>query len=121
MSKTSLRFALLISGFLVLSVRTFGPGVDYRSISEQEKGGQSDNLAFSVSDHNETHAFLSSSKEDITSQYSQHKIKLYIAHSFTGIKLNYRYTHILYQSVLAHSYILGSTSALRAPPSYLFS
>ena len=115
MSKTFLRFTLLL-GLLVFSARVAEP-ISVPSVSHLvDKKTASESLSFSVCDQNDTHAFLSSPKEDGSTQFSQQKTKFIYAHASPGVKLNYRFIHILYQSVLAHSFILGGTTALRAPP-----
>ncbi len=115
MLKTSLRLTLFL-GLWLASAPLIGSVDSSPSAPDVKPNPTSGNLAFSVSDHSESLAFLSSGKEDISPQYNQHKIKLLFPHAFQGIKLNYRFIHFLYQSVLAHSYILGRTTALRAPP-----
>ncbi len=121
MFNTFLRITLLCCGLVFFS----GLSVSTEKLSvfpiNQEKQTAHGNLSFSVSDQDDPHAFLSSSKEDVTGQFSQQKIKFFSASSYATAKINYRFTHVFYQEVLAHSYILGRTSAFRAPPSSLFS
>jgi hypothetical protein len=121
MYHTSIRNLFLVCGLIFFSGLSVSSEKLNVSPITQEKQTGHENLSFSVCDQGDTHAFLSSSKEDVTGQFSQHKIKFFSASSYATVKINYRYTHVFYQSVLAHSYILGRTSALRAPPSSLFS
>lgn len=121
MQYTLLRITFLYFGLSFFSGLSVSSEKVYVSPINQEKQTGHENLSFSVCDQDDPHAFLSSSKEDVTGQFSQQKIKFISASSYATVKINYRYNHVFYQSVLAHSYILGRTSALRAPPSSLFS
>lgn len=121
MYNTLLRIIFICCGLVFFSGLSVSSETTSVPPNRQDTRPSHENLSFSVSDQNDPHAFLSSSKEDVTGQFSQQKIKFISASSYATAKINYRYTHVFYQNVLAHSYILGRTSALRAPPDYLFS
>lgn len=121
MNNTFLRIASLCFCLVFFSGLTVSSEKLNVSPITQEKQPGHENLSFSVCDQGDTHAFLSSSKEDVTGQFSQQKIKFITPNSLSTTKINYRYFHVFYQSVLAHSYILGRTSALRAPPYFSLS
>lgn len=121
MNNLFLRIAFLCFGLVFFSGLSVSTEKSFTIPISHEKGTTRGNLSFSVCDQDDPHAFLSSSKEDVTGQFSQQKIKFISASSYAIAKINYRYTHVFYQAVLAHSYILGRTSALRAPPNLLFS
>lgn len=116
MKNKLLRITLFLCGLLIFSGISLAPEAVSGLSSDKNENSTLDDLSFSVYNQSDTHAFLCSPKEDLTAQYHQHKIKFLCASLYLSAIINYRYSRLYYQSVLAHSFILGRTTALRAPP-----
>jgi hypothetical protein len=120
MHNTFFRTIFLLLGFVVFSAVSIA-SEEISLPSAPKTSSPSDELSYSVYDQNEPHFFLSSSKEDVTGQFSHQKVKFISPNFFPTAKINYRYTHVFYQNVLSRSFVLGRTTALRAPPTFLLS
>lgn len=67
-------------------------------------------------DHTYDHVLISTQKEDLTTQWSNQKLKFIAPPCLLNGSLSYKTFRFIYQSLIAHSYILGDTPSLRAPP-----
>lgn len=121
MNNKFLRIAFLVFGLVIFSGLSLAPETRPEPSSDKNTNSSLDDLSFSVCDQNDSHAFLTSPKEDLSVQYNQHKVKFFSASLYQSAIINYRFTHLFYQSVLARSFTLGRTTALRAPPSFFIS
>lgn len=72
-------------------------------------------------DHTYDHVLISTQKEDLTTQWSNQKLKFIAPPCLLNGSLSYKTFRFIYQSLIAHSYILGDTPSLRAPPSFFIS
>ncbi|MBX7151006.1 hypothetical protein K1X84_05160 [bacterium] len=72
-------------------------------------------------DHTYDHFFISSQKEDLTTQWSNQKFKFNAPPNWHCGQLSYKTFRFIYKSLIIHTFILGDTPSLRAPPSFLLS
>ena len=107
MKKKSLTF---LFAWIVLS------GLSMAAAPVHEKESDPSNLAFSVCDHHHEQELLNSQKEDLTSQFSQQKIKFLAFGFFQSGILDYAEFRFFHQTLSTHTFILGHATALRAPP-----
>jgi hypothetical protein len=109
MKKNILTWSLVLLALSSLSL-TASPQHENKPVSSPS------DLSFSVCDHQHEQELLSSQKENITNQISQHKIKFLGFGLFQSHVLNYFEFRLFHQTLSARTFLLGRATALRAPP-----